>query len=563
MPTVPKYERTQVTPQPTPAMRATDLSQEVTAIGKAEAAPLDIASQVIQDEVRRGKQMAVENYKLQVARAHAELQDKVLNKQRKDAIAGADEVMNDWTKVESDLTGGIAMNDVRDEVLQYANQKKVELAATAARHAKTETQRMATEDYQAGINLAINNAVVNADSEPHTDIIRDEIIASTSKFAESMGIRTDGTPEETATFRGLVTDKLTMFHAGLIEQLADSGNIEGAKYAFERAKRDPELNAKAILALNDKLKASERKHEDETFKLATDLMYEAVRKGASDPNPRDVVGDDILAQLPPEKVKALETWRNPPFTSDNTIVPRIYDMWTNNTPALAGMRYSDLRSRYFSKLSEQDWNTVEGLWRQAQGVMASTGQTGTKAGQTPRDVYSTASYIDKVLADKGYIPADPKNRTENDRDRIARIGLVVGPMINSAEAEKMKAGKGRLSDLEKVELIDKALAASTVRQRVGGPLSRDKEISMAEALRSSSEGPIYVTKKDIKPNEQMSIDRGIAQQRPGFKPADTAKNRRIMEEMAGVIRMGLEKYLDPQEVNAKCTDLISQLEPAR
>lgn len=555
MPTVPKYERTQVTPQPVAPMRTPDVSREVEAIGKAKAAPLDIASRVIQDEVKRGKQMAVENYKLQVAKAHAELQNKLLAKQRKDAIAGADEAINDWDKVEADL-GSIPLSDVRNEVLQYANQKKVELASTAARHAQAETQRMATEDYQAGINLAVNNAMINADSPEHLALNRDEIISNTANFADLTGMRTKGTPEETAAFRSLVTHNLTQLHSAVIEQMADSGNIEGAKFAFEQAKKDPELDAKAILALNDKLKASERKHEDDTFKLATELMYEAVRKGNVDPNPRDVVGPDLLTQLPPEKVRALENWRNPPFTSDNTIVPHIYDMWTNNTPALATMKYSDLKTRYFSKLSEQDWNTVQGLWRGAQGVMSSTGQTGEKAGQKAASPYPWSSYIDKVLVDNNYIPADPKNRSEYDRERSTKVGLAVGPMLNAADAEKRKKGLGKLSDQEVVDIVKKAVA-ETVRQRTRG---FDKDISMIEALSAPKEHPVYVPMKDIDALTSTRVQELVSEKRgAGFKIPDTAYNRRIQEQLAAVVKMWEKKLYTNAEADTAVSALVAQL----
>lgn len=555
MPTVPKYERTQVTPQPVAPMRTPDVSREVEAIGKAKAAPLDIASRVIQDEVKRGKQMAVENYKLQVAKAHAELQNKLLAKQRKDAIAGADEAINDWDKVEADL-GSIPLSDVRNEVLQYANQKKVELASTAARHAQAETQRMATEDYQAGINLAVNNAMINADSPEHLALNRDEIISNTANFADLTGMRTKGSPEETAAFRSLVTHNLTQLHSAVIEQMADSGNIEGAKFAFEQAKKDPELDAKAILALNDKLKASERKHEDDTFKLATELMYEAVRKGNVDPNPRDVVGPDLLTQLPPEKVRALENWRNPPFTSDNTIVPHIYDMWTNNTPALATMKYSDLKTRYFSKLSEQDWNTVQGLWRGAQGVMSSTGQTGEKAGQKAASPYPWSSYIDKVLVDNNYIPADPKNRSEYDRERSTKVGLAVGPMLNAADAEKRKKGLGKLSDQEVVDIVKKAVA-ETVRQRTRG---FDKDISMIEALSAPKEHPVYVPMKDIDALTSTRVQELVSEKRgAGFKIPDTAYNRRIQEQLAAVVKMWEKKLYTNAEADTAVSALVAQL----
>lgn len=490
MPRVPKeYDTLQAKPQAVPVVAVPDLGSSYAKAKTAQHETRDVMADYIQDEVKKGKQIAVENYKLQVDKAHAAVQNQILSKQRADAINSVQDADDLWAQ-QTESLGGIGLADVRDEVSAYARAKQQQLQQTALKHAQSETERLDNETRGGRIHYAMNDIALNPDSDELFEVHRNAVIQGDMEWAERYGYVTDGTKEESKAAINLVQGDVGNLYGARIQSLVDADQYKAADRSFEQAVKREDLNAEQRARLFDMLQGAKKNAFDNLFQQAVGYMEQARSEGRI-PNPKRDVPQDIYAkmmELNPNKVKQLDRWRNA-LQSNLPVVSEVYDMWASDSPVLKNMTYGELQQRYFARVSKEDWNNIDRMWRQKHPQGGKGG-----ASKTQQFLPIAQRYTDAYLVAKGLWKRDGTT-SPAENQRRASIALKLANKMSQVSAAN---GKTTFNDSDMQPLADEMFRETVMVSR---RFSTDKPATLAATFKNPK-----LIEKAYKPYEEIPTE---------------------------------------------------------
>jgi len=497
---------------------------------------LGVAADAIRQEVDKGKQVAVANYRLQIDQAHAAIQNKVLSMQRADALGATEVAANDWQKVTDDIGGKIGLADVRASVSAYANAKAVQLKDTIGRHEQAEVRRLDDENTGAADALDIDNAALNIENPAFFAIAKNNIVTRNTEWAKRNGIPTEGTPEQTAYFVGVTKDKVAKLYFGSIQQLADSAKMPEAEALFEVAKQDKDLTQPALARINDIIKAGKAKQDDGLFQ---DLWNEldVARRQEVFPSPGKYCTPwklEALKKSDPAKAATLEKARYSANTNMN-VKAELLQTFMHNTPALGKMSMAAFQDKYGRHLNEQDWHAAEKMWQDAQDMTVGKAPSSGSGGSARRQrLLTQKQVVESYLIQQGLIPKTGRSAAD---DRY------VAATLNAAAAEFDAAftRKGSaLTNPEEYEIIKGALAKEVMTKKTALGMDWTSADRRKKAL-GIRDTPLakkaYVPFEEIEPDTLEKSKVYISKLNIALDPT-SAKGRSKLERMAAARRMG-------------------------
>lgn len=454
MPRIPTYDSPQMADQVTDMPKAASLGDAYQKAKMGAVDQLGVAADAIRQEVDKGKQVAVANYRLQIDQAHAAIQNKVLSMQRADALGATEVAANDWQKVTDDIGSKIGLADVRASVSAYANAKAVQLKDTISRHEQAEVKRLDDENTGTADALDIDNAALNIENPAFFAIAKNNIVTRNTEWAKRNGIPTEGTPEQTAYFVGVTKDKVAKLYFGSIQQLADSAKMPEAEALFEVAKQDKDLTQPALARINDIIKAGKAKQDDGLFQ---DLWNEldVARRQEVFPSPSKYCTPwklEALKKSDPVKAATLEHARYSANTNMN-VWAELQDTYMHNTPALGKMPFAAFQNKYGRHLNESDWDKAQSMWKDAQDM--TVGRAPSSGGSAKRQRMLTQQQVVKdYLIQQNLIPADSSKWSDGDKRYLAATFNAAAAEFDAAFSRKGSA----LTNPEEYEIIKGALA---------------------------------------------------------------------------------------------------------
>lgn len=494
MPRVPKYETTQVTPQVARGVEAPDLGSSYARAKAGDEEVLGVVKDFIDKEVQRGKQIAVENYKLQMDASFAELQNKVLARQRKDALGAVEFASNEWQNV---LNGAenIGLGDVRDEVSAYGKAKLQGLQELAMRHERSEMERLDHETFAGRNTLTQGTIALAADDDSLFANAVNDTVDRTTKYAERHGIPTTGTPEETSLFVEMTQEEVGKLYVSRVQNLVDAGNFAKAQEAFDNAKQDKNVNAQQLKYLNDLLEQGKKKQGDDLIERIAVMVDEGRRK-----NPTASM-DDIVPKwmqqqamlLSPNKFRAVKNFQYAQ-TNDWNAYSDAMELASKDPDKFRTMSPADLRIAYGDKLDKESFNKLLALQQKMNGV---GGSGGTDIKQVMTDNAAVRSMIATTFPELNKKYSDLTEAEKLKRENLLAAGSLA---IDAARKDPTK----KMDPLYRNEVLRKAFSQTAY---IDKPWYKgwDKKTTIWENFNTpfdpKNPSKVYIPQSEIKPED--------------------------------------------------------------